>query len=134
VILYGVLGAVGAIVMVFALSRSVVYEANLLRLSGSAPMVVDGTTIRNAFEIHLVNKRAQPIRLSIAGAPSAQLHYTIAMPEARLASLQHLRVPVFVSFERGAVRDGERAELIIRASGEEEARSLHAPLIAPPPF
>jgi cytochrome c oxidase accessory protein FixG len=133
VILYGVLGAVGALVMVGALSRSVVYEANLLRLSGAAPMVVEGTTIRNAFEIHLVNKRAQPIRLSIAGVPSAQLHYTIAVPEARLASLQHLRIPVFVSFERGAVRDGERAELIIRTDGE-DARSLHAPLIAPPPF
>lgn len=134
VLLYAALGVIGSVVMTAALARSVPYEANLLRLSGAAPMVVDGTTIRNAFEIHLVNKRSESLRLSIAGAPSEQLRYTIAVPTATLASLQHLRIPVFVSFERGAVRDGERAELIIRVAGENDARTLHAPLIAPPPF
>lgn len=131
VILYGVLGLLGAVVMTIALSRSVGYEANLLRLAGSAPMVMDGTTVRNSFEIHLVNKRSEPIVVSIEGAPSGHLHYTVAMPEAKLGSLQHVRIPVFVTFERGTARDGEQAEIRI-SGGRAEPRILHAPLIAPP--
>lgn len=130
VLLYGVLGIVGAVVMTIGLTRSAAYEANLLRQSGSAPMVMDGTTVRNAFEIHLVNKRSERIHFSIKGAPSSHLQYTIAVREVDLASLQQLRIPVFVSFERGAVRDREQAELRIE-SDRGEPRVLHAPLIAP---
>ena len=131
VVLYGVLGVVGAGVMVASLTRSVGYEANLLRQSGSAPMVLDGDSVRNSFEIHLVNKRSERIHLSLTGAPSARIHCVIAMAEVELGSLQHQRVPVFVSFRRGTVRDGERAEIRIEGGGD-EPRILQAPLLAPP--
>lgn len=54
------------------------------------------------------------------------------MPDVELASLQHVRVPVFVSFPRGAVHDGARAEIHVQLVGG-ESRVLHAPLVAPAP-
>jgi cytochrome c oxidase accessory protein FixG len=132
VILYAGLAVVGAVAMTVALGRSVSYEANLLRINGMAPMTIDGDTVRNGFEIHLVNKRSERIRLKLAGGPSSALHYTVAMPDVELASLQHVRVPVFVSFARGAVQDGARAEIHVELVGG-ESRVLHAPLVAPAP-
>jgi cytochrome c oxidase accessory protein FixG len=130
VLLYGGLALVGAIALAIALGRSVSYEANLLRMNGAAPMTLDGSTVRNGFEIHLVNKRSERVRLKLTGAASSALHYTIAMPEVDLASLQHVRVPVFISFARGSVRDGERAEIHVERVGG-ESRVLYAPLVAP---
>ena len=54
------------------------------------------------------------------------------MPEVELASLQHVRVQVFVSFARGSVQDGTDAEIHVELAGG-ESRVLHAPLIAPAP-
>jgi hypothetical protein len=116
--------------MTAALARSEAYEANLLRLSGMPPMTIEGNTVRNAFEVHLVNKRAERTTFTLAGEPRAHLRYTVAIPRLTLTALQSQRVPVFVSFERGTVHDGERAQIRVQIEGE-PPRALDAPLIAP---
>jgi cytochrome c oxidase accessory protein FixG len=127
--LYAALGAVGLIASAAALSRSHGYEANLLRLQGAPPFVLDGTTVRNGFEVHVVNKRAQSATFRIEPEGQPELRFAIAMPTLELRPLESRRVPVFVSFERGTVPDGTRARLRIVAGGDE--RELAAPLIAP---
>jgi len=131
-VLYGALGIVGTVVMTFALVRSVAYEANLLRLPGAPPMTVEGTMVRNAFEVHVVNKRAHRALFRISGAPVAGVRYTVALPELTLQPLQSQRVPVFVSFERGSLEDGSKVRILVESAGE-PPRVLDAPLIAPAP-
>ena len=52
---YTVLLAVGVAVAAFALHTRTDFEANVVRLPG-APFTLDGDTVRNGFEIHVVNK------------------------------------------------------------------------------
>jgi cytochrome c oxidase accessory protein FixG len=128
--LYAVLGVAGLVAAGLALHRSRGYEANLLRLRGAPPYVLDGTLVRNSFEVHLVNKRAQRARFTLTGKSGAAVRYTIAMPSVVLSALENRSVPVFVSFERGAVHDGDHARILLQVPGEEPAL-LEAPLIAP---
>ena len=129
--LYAALGVCGLAAATLGLRSSGRYEANLLRLQGAPPFVIADGLVRNAFEVHLVNKRSAPTTFTVAGQPEgAALQYTIAMPRVRLQPLAHQRVPVFVSFGKGHVRDGAHARLLVTAEGS-EARVLEAPLLAP---
>ena len=128
--LYAGLGLVGALVASFAVAQRAPFEANLLRLRGMPPFVVDGDRVRNAFEVHLVNKRAGAVKFELRGVPNGPLRYTIALPTLELAELRDQRIPVFVEFPVASRLSGEVAEIEIRVDGEVE-RVLEAPLIAP---
>jgi hypothetical protein len=68
----------------------------------------------------------------IEDASDGPEQYTIAMPRLTLRSLQSQRVPVFVSFPRGAVEDGSPATLRVVAEGDDgETLQVTSPLIAP---
>ena len=130
VYLYGVLGALGLIVAAFSLARSKPYEANLLRLRDAPPFTIDAGRVRNAFEVHLVNKRGTSSRFELRPGPDPRLHHTIAMPQVTLAPLADRRVPVFIDFARGAVRNSEHTQLEVWQDGAMVA-TLDVPLIAP---
>ncbi len=127
--LYAALGLAGLIATGVALASTHEYEANLLRLQGAPPFVVDDGTVRNAFEVHLVNKESQVGHFELQPIPRGKLQYTIAMPELSLGSLQSRRVPVFVSFPRGD-RSASKAAIRISVDGK-DPRVLEAPLIGP---
>jgi cytochrome c oxidase accessory protein FixG len=128
--LYMVLAAAGCAATWIAAQHSEPYEANVLRLQGFPPFTREGNVIRNAFEVHVVNKRSQPALFTLEGRGGPALQYTIAMPKLRLSSLASQRVPVFVSFEQGAIKDADVAIITVRANGG-EPRILRAPLLAP---
>jgi len=132
IVLYAVLGVFGLIAATLALWQSRGYEANLLRLRGAPPLVLDGNTARNAFEIHLVNKRSQRARFTLSPEPEAALHYTLGVTSVELSALESRQIPVFVSFERGAIGDGHHAHLRVSVEGGEPT-VLDMPLLAPPP-
>ncbi len=127
---YAVLGAIGLLAATLAFASSSSYEANLLRLRGAPPFTLDGDQVRNAFEVHLVNKRAGDVTFRVEGAPTGQERYTVAIPELRLAPLESRRVPVFVTFPKGQAPPGSRASLRVTADGN-DTRELSAPLVAP---
>jgi cytochrome c oxidase accessory protein FixG len=130
VYLYGVLGVMGIIAVSTAVARSQPFEANLLRLRGAPPFIVDNGHIRNAFEVHVVNKRSARATFELRGDGDPRLQYVIGMPKVELAALQDRRIPVFVQFERGTVKDGERAALsVVQVGGETVV--LQAPLLGP---
>jgi len=129
--LYAGLGAAGLLAAALALGSSRGYEANLLRLRGAPPLVVEGDSARNAFEVHLVNKRSERATFVLEGIDDrGVLRYTIAVPRLELSALESRSVPVFVSFARGSVHDGEHARLRVTVQGQEPI-VLEAPLIAP---
>lgn len=55
VVLYAVLGVVGLVAASLAFHAHTDFEANVLRLPG-APFTIEDHTVRNGFEVHLVNK------------------------------------------------------------------------------
>jgi cytochrome c oxidase accessory protein FixG len=130
VYLYGLLGVLGAAVLSFALSRSQPFEANVLRLRGAPPFVLEGERVRNAFEIHLVNKRSARAVFEVSGARDPRLRYVIAASHIELGPLEDRRVPIFIEIERRQARDGDIAELHVSQKGG-PALVLRAPLIVP---
>jgi cytochrome c oxidase accessory protein FixG len=128
--LYAGLGALGLVVASFSLAHRTAFEANLLRLRDAPPFTVDGGVVRNAFEVHVVNKRSGAATFELRGVASGSLRYTIAMPQLELQELRDQRVPVFVDFPVGSARPGDVARIEVRTAGE-PVRVLVAPLIAP---
>ncbi len=93
-----VLWLVGAF---FAFRKRVDFEANLLRLPG-APYVVENDTVRNAFTIHLMNKRAETATYTIEATSSGPLSFVVAMPKPEVKALGGVDVPVFVTIPKGS--------------------------------
>jgi hypothetical protein len=86
--------------------------------------------VRNAFEIHLVNKRNKRSRFELRADSDPRLRYTIGMPEVTLSSLADQRVPVFIDFSRGAVRNSEHTQLELWQDDVKVA-TIDVPLLAP---
>jgi cytochrome c oxidase accessory protein FixG len=129
-LIYLALGLVGLAVAGFNLSRRTTYEANLLRLRDAPLFVVEQGYARNAFEIHLVNKRAQASTFELRGVADGGLRYTVAIPRVTLAELRDVRVPVFVGVPLDRKPRPREAELELFIDGQ-LAQTIRAKLIAP---
>lgn len=96
---YTVALVVGIIVAFFAFRSREPFEANVVRLSGT-PYSREGGTIRNAFELHLVNKGGQPMTFDIEAVEAPDLAFVVAMKNVTVDALGSQRVPVFVTMEQ----------------------------------
>ncbi|MEM9067061.1 MAG: cytochrome c oxidase accessory protein CcoG [Myxococcota bacterium] len=114
---------VGAIV---ALTGRGSFEANLLR-SGS-PFVTEGEVVRNALQVHLVNKSDAAQTFVLRGGP-APLEYVLPMPEVTLAAGEGRHVPVLV--QTRDFEPGLRAAVEVRLQGVDEGRRLEAAFLGP---
>jgi len=126
--LYAGFGLAGVLAFSLAIRSSSEFEANLMRLR-SLPFVVEGERVRNAFELHLVNKRAGKVEFEIEGVPAPGFDYAVAMPRVALGALESRNIPIFVSFPRHGSA-GKQAVVQISIDGKPE-RSVSAPLIGP---
>jgi hypothetical protein len=129
-VLYAVLGLIGCVAAFFAVSQRTPFEANLLRLRDAPPFVVDNGRVRNAFEVHIVNKQGHDTVFELRGRTQGKLSFTIALPTLKLAELRDQRVPVFIEFAQGAAKSGDSAEIELLMDGQ-QVRVLRAPLLAP---
>jgi cytochrome c oxidase accessory protein FixG len=129
---YGALFLVTASALVAALALRTSFEANVLRPRGANPFVVDGDVVRNAFEVHLVNKapQAADFRVSVESPVAAEV--VLPTPEVHLASLADARVPISVAIERVDLASPVELVVVIeeRASGESRRQTVRflAPL------
>lgn len=96
---YTFFGVLGLAVATFAFSKHARFEANLLRLPG-LPYVVDADTIRNSFEVHLVNKRATTETYLVEPQPMAGASFVVPLARVELTSLASARAPIFVVMDR----------------------------------
>jgi len=125
--LYGVLLLAGVAAFGFALQRVAPFHANVLRMSGS-PYYTEGETIRNQFEVRLINKTDHPMEVN--------LEVVAGFPIFTHTSVVHLRpqeealVPLIVTAERAAITGSRRLD--IRVTGP-KGRSLarRADFLAP---
>jgi cytochrome c oxidase accessory protein FixG len=107
------------------------YEANVLRLAGAPPYVIDPTTKleRNSFELHLVNKRNVETTFHLSAEAPAGVEATFAMPleTVTLASMAAMHAPVFVTARHG----GWRVKIHVTADGVPGERVVEAPVLGP---
>jgi cytochrome c oxidase accessory protein FixG len=96
---YTVLLVIGAVVAFFGFRGREPFEANVVRLGGT-PYTREGGTIRNAFELHLVNKQGDTTTFDIEAATTPGLAFVIAMPHVEIEPLGSRRIPVFVTMNQ----------------------------------
>ena len=129
VYLYGVLGAVGLTVAVVSASGRQAFEANVLRQKGP-PFVIDQGVVRNALEIHIVNKQPEEDSFKLTPAEPAGVEVVLPSREIRVKSLRDARVPLFVTVPKGSVPRGFEVQVAIE-SGNGERKTVTAPFLAP---
>jgi cytochrome c oxidase accessory protein FixG len=121
---YAALGAAGLAVATFALAGRAPFEANLLRLAGP-PFMRAENQVRNAVELHLINKRSQAATFTLQGDPG--LTYLQPSHAYTLPSLGERRIPILVS----APDDHLPRIIRIRIRNGETQRTVEAKFIAP---
>ena len=120
--------------LAITLRTRVEFETNLLRLQG-APYTLEGDTVRNAFDIHLVNKRNARTTFRVepqdAGAPGLQ--FVIPLREVTLDPLAGTHLPIFVTMPRSAFRGDVPLRIRVRptGAGDAETRTVTAPFLGP---
>jgi cytochrome c oxidase accessory protein FixG len=98
-ILYTILLVIGAVVATLATRKRSDFEVTLLRLPGE-PYTLDDGQVRNAMQLHLVNKRSDPEDYRVEVEPAPGMNVVLPMPTVHLAPLADVRVPVFLSVPR----------------------------------
>jgi cytochrome c oxidase accessory protein FixG len=126
--LYVVLGILGLTVAAFSLRQHTPFEANFLRLSG-APFVLEQEAgrVRNAVELHLVNKRGDAVSFTLSAPADDGMEYVLARRQLRLPPMGSARVPVFVS----APNDRKVRKIELRVDDGVEPRVVEGPFVAP---
>jgi cytochrome c oxidase accessory protein FixG len=124
--IYAALGLVGLMVASLSLRSREPFETNLLRLAGPPFVLVDGgQRVRNALELHLINKRPAAAHFTVRGV--GDLEYVIPTSKLELASLAERRLPVFVS----APNDGKPRRVQLEIDDGQQVRTVEAPFSAP---
>jgi len=103
IVLYTALLIVGAAVALVATRRRTDFEATLLRLPGE-PYAMDGGDVRDAFQLHIVNKRAQSAQYRLDVDPAEGMSALVPMPTVTVDALGDVRVPLFVTVPRAMFR------------------------------
>jgi cytochrome c oxidase accessory protein FixG len=128
---YAALAAVAALAFTIALVGRTPFEANVIRLGG-VPWVVDGDTIRNQVEIHLINKRQQPRRFRIQVLGPVAIRALVVQPELELAPMAQARIPTMLVARRKDLRPGERLTVVVEDRESGDARRTPLSFLAPP--
>ena len=118
-LLYGavILVWVGAAGMAF--SSHSTFEANLLRMRGSAYRVVDdGASARNLFTLHLVNKGSETATFLITPVEVEGQRFRVGAGSVELPSLGSREVSVYVDADVASLHPRSRAAVEVRRQGD----------------
>jgi cytochrome c oxidase accessory protein FixG len=127
---YGLLMVAACTALAVALLGRSPFEANLLRVRGS-PFVLDGDSVRNQFELHLVNKNPGSSTLTVVPAERDGTSFLVPQKEITLGSLQSFRLPVFVTLPRSAFHGPFEVELEVRDGASGQRREVEARFLGP---
>lgn len=126
--LYLALGLVGLIVATVATRTRTSFEANLLRVPGM-PFLLDGDDVRNAFTIHLVNKRPDAATFLVEPEPAPGITWVVPMNEPEVAGLAGLSVPITATAKRAEMKGN--VPIRIRIKGPFEERIVEGTFVGP---
>jgi cytochrome c oxidase accessory protein FixG len=129
-LVYGGLLLVSAVALTVSLVGRTPFEANLLRFQGM-PYLLEATTVRNQFELHLVNKNPTDSTFTVRVDSPVPASVVVPQREVKLGSLESFRVPLFITVERTQrVPFTFQIEVADQASGQ--VKRLEARFLGPP--
>ena len=141
IIFYSFLLVAGAVAASIGISRREPYEANVLRATGGSynldcPQGKQGRcTVRNAYEVHLVNKTSSDARFELVAPTTGPLRYTLTQREVVLSSLHDVRIPIMVSAPEEQVTCGMKTDIELRVHLTDESaprtKKLAVPFLGP---
>lgn len=142
-VFYGFVAAVWIGIAAFAFRSRQPVEVQILRMRG-APYVVDGDTVRNTFELHVINKEDHPAHVDLtATVPDGA---QVTMPTSLdLTPLESRPIVVVVTIPRASLHRGDQVVVHARENEEREDAASeesesgpevyetdeHAPLLGP---
>ncbi|MBS1151015.1 MAG: cytochrome c oxidase accessory protein FixG [Myxococcaceae bacterium] len=129
-VLYAMLAVAAFGALGFTVIQRRSFEANVLRLAG-VPWVLEGTTVRNQFEVHVVNKASRPSRLSLTVTSPVPAEIRIAEPAVILQSFEDRRVQVVVTIERALLQKAIVLEVIATDHSSGDRRVQKVRFVAP---
>jgi cytochrome c oxidase accessory protein FixG len=108
------------------------FVANVLRVQG-APYTLEGDTVRNAFELHVVNKRNDTSVYLIEPIEQGTVRFVVPLTRISLGAFSDARAPVFVVSQRGRPAGDFVAQLRVRREGApaSETLTVNASCLAP---
>jgi len=93
--LYTGLMVIGAVVAFFALRSRTDFEATVTRLPG-APYTLDGDSVRNGFDVHLVNKTSTRAGFDLQVEPPPGASVVLPVSHVELDSLAQSHASIFI--------------------------------------
>ena len=122
---YTVLLVIGAVVAAVAFRAREPFEANIVRLPG-VPYVREGGVIRNAFELHVVNKESRAASFDIEAVEAPGLAFVISMAAVEIDPLESKRVSFFVTMQQADFQVDRRFVIRVRqyAGGTSSAKTV----------
>lgn len=132
---YSAFLVIGAVVATLAFRSREPFEANVVRLPGT-PYVREAGTIRNGFELHLVNKQGVPASFDIEALELSDVVFTIPIAKVDLEPLASRRVPFFVTMDQSKFSADRPFTLRIRtrsAAGKTAEHAAHAVFLGAKP-
>jgi cytochrome c oxidase accessory protein FixG len=118
-VLYTVLLLVGAVVALLATRTRTDFEVLAARLPG-APYTIDQGTLRNAFDLHVVNKRSDRTAFQIRVDAPEGVEAVIPMPRVEVDALAASHVPIFLTMRQSLFHGDSKVTLRIVREGSEE--------------
>ena len=112
---YAFMGLLGLTVATIVIASNDVFEAEVLRATGTPFRLVDGD-VENQARVHLVNKHSEAATFTIAVAPEQARYVTLAQPEVKLEPFADHDVPVIVRIPGDEWRRGIVIDLIVTDS------------------
>jgi cytochrome c oxidase accessory protein FixG len=131
IFLYGALLAIGAVVAFFALRSHEPFEASLLRMRGAPFIVADGT-VRNIFQLHLINKGPERAAFTLEAQQDGDQRVTLT-PRVELDSLRDREIAVVVEVPAASFRAGRSLVLRVHREGDppDAVHEVRAALLGP---
>jgi cytochrome c oxidase accessory protein FixG len=123
VLIYTAFLLVGLLVAIFALRRREPFEAHLLRLPGT-PYTYDVGLVRNAYEIHLVNKSSTTATFTLTAVSDGNVQVIVPMTDVELEPLGSRRIPVFATVPESDFESGHF--IIIHVESAQRSRDVRA--------
>lgn len=114
---YVVMGAIGATVAFFAMRSREPFEANLVRMRGM-PYVADGDSIRNTFELHVINKQDHALTLHLSAVAPDGIEVSIP-EELVLSPLENHPIVVVARGPRATFREDALLTIVATSTGTE---------------
>lgn len=123
VLAYTALLVVGIGVAAFGLRKREPFEANLLRLPGT-PYTYEAGHVRNAYEIHLVNKKNAPEKFTLTSVKDGNVEVIIPFTEVELEPLASRRIPIFGMAPESEYENGHF--VVVHVASSSRSRDVRA--------